>query len=140
MNGVSTILDSRGQPFQVAGGARADGGVPAPDGTTRIPGLAGSSAYAYDASRLQTQEFGEWFPQIRSPDAEINVHRDRMVARSRDLARNSGWAAGGITRILDNVIGTHLAVAGAARLPRAGTSVRHQGVRRGLGERVSPGS
>ncbi|HSC65541.1 MAG TPA: phage portal protein, partial [Caldimonas sp.] len=45
---------------------------------------------------------------IRSPDSEINFYRDRMVARSRDLARNSGWAAGGITRILDNVIGTHL--------------------------------
>ena len=112
MTDVSAILDSRGRPFQLdlAGGgrARADAGVPAPDGTTRIPGLSGSSVYAYDASRMQTQEFGDWFPQIRSPDAEINVHRDRMVARSRDLARNSGWAAGGITRILDNVIGTHL--------------------------------
>ncbi len=31
-----------------------------------------------------------------------------MVARSRDLARNSGWASGGIVRILDNVVGTHL--------------------------------
>lgn len=48
---------------------------------------------------------GDWLPGIRSPDAEINQFRDRMVARSRDLVRNDGWAAGGITRILDNTVG-----------------------------------
>jgi len=51
---------------------------------------------------------GDWFPYIRSPDSEINQFRDRMVARSRDLARNDGWASGGITRILDNTVGAHL--------------------------------
>ncbi|WP_231606129.1 phage portal protein [Pandoraea apista] len=51
---------------------------------------------------------GQWFPQIRSPDSEINQHRDRMVSRSRDLARNDGWAHGGISRILDNTVGAHL--------------------------------
>ncbi len=35
---------------------------------------------------------GNWLPMIRSPDAEINWFRDRMVARSRDLARNSADA------------------------------------------------
>ncbi|WP_234487913.1 phage portal protein [Paraburkholderia aspalathi] len=51
---------------------------------------------------------GEWFPWIRSPDSEINFNRDRMVSRSRDLARNDGWASGAITRILDNTVGAHL--------------------------------
>lgn len=107
------IVDSRGQPLQrlpARGGARADAGtgVPRPDGTLLPPGLGWSSAFPYDASKLATQEMGEWNPLIRSPDSEINQFRDRMVARSRDLARNSGWAAGGIVRILDNTVGTHL--------------------------------
>ncbi|HLN23445.1 MAG TPA: phage portal protein [Patescibacteria group bacterium] len=63
------------------------------------------SVFPYDAANWSTQEMGDWLPWIRSPDAEINQFRDRMVARSRDLARNDGWAAGGITRILDNTVG-----------------------------------
>ncbi len=63
------------------------------------------SVFPYDAASWSTQEMGDWLPWIRSPDAEINQFRDRMVARSRDLARNDGWAAGGITRILDNTVG-----------------------------------
>nr|WP_245214485.1 phage portal protein [Pararoseomonas indoligenes] len=43
---------------------------------------------------------------MRSPDAEINYDRDRMVARSRDLVRNDGWATGGVTRIVDSAIGS----------------------------------
>ena len=109
MSGTSMIVDANGRPFQQAPhgnrGPRANGGW---DGTTtHVRGLA-NAMFPYDASRITSQEMGEWFPQIRSPDAEINMHRDRMVARSRDLARNSGWASGGIVRILDNVVGTHL--------------------------------
>ncbi len=109
------IIDVQGRPLVrlPAMGprrARADAGtgVPRPDGSLLPPGLGWSSAWPYDASKLASQEMGEWNPLIRSPDSEINQYRDRMVARSRDLARNSGWAAGGITRILDNVVGTHL--------------------------------
>lgn len=112
MSGVPVIVDAHGRPFgdSATRRARADGsnGVPGPDGSTRYPGLGPSSAFAYDAARMGTQEFGDWNPWLRSPDSEININRDRMVARSRDLVRNSGWASGGITRILDNVVGTHL--------------------------------
>lgn len=51
---------------------------------------------------------GGWFPTIHSPDYEINVFRDRMVARARDLTRNDGWANGAVTRILDNTVGAHM--------------------------------
>lgn len=71
----------------------------------------GSSSFPYESSNWQTQEMGDWLPVIRSPDAEINQFRDRMVARSRDLARNDGWASGGIMRILDNTVGTHMRLA-----------------------------
>jgi lambda family phage portal protein len=111
MSQQSVIVDTSGKPFSMPGQrrARADGGWSGVGGptSTSFTGFGGS-VYPYDASNVQTQEMGDWFPVIRSPDSEINFFRDRMVARSRDLARNSGWAAGGITRILDNVIGTHL--------------------------------
>jgi lambda family phage portal protein len=108
MSSVSAIVDATGKPFALPaqGRAHADGGFGGPSSTS-FTGFGGS-IYPYEASSAQTQEMGDWFPVIRSPDSEINFFRDRMVARSRDLARNSGWAAGGITRILDNVIGTHL--------------------------------
>lgn len=105
---ASLIVDQSGRPFEdVPAGSRAradDGGWGGP-GITQPPV---SGQFPYEASSVQTQEMGQWFPQIRSPDAEINQYRDRMVARSRDLARNDGWSAGGITRILDNTVGASL--------------------------------
>jgi lambda family phage portal protein len=96
------ILDSSGQPMKATpvshpAKARASVGMPT------IP--PDSSIFPYTASSWQSQEMGDWLPWIRSPDAEINIFRDRMVARSRDLVRNDGWATGGITRILDNTVG-----------------------------------
>ncbi|MDB5822181.1 MAG: capsid protein [Herminiimonas sp.] len=95
---MTMILDSTGRPFSEStpGKVRASVG----DGP--------SGTFPYEAASWQTQEMGNWQPWIRSPDAEINQFRDRMVARSRDLARNDGWAAGGITRILDNTVGASM--------------------------------
>jgi capsid protein len=108
---MSLIVDSTGKPFgdlPAGGRARADGGSSTP---LSIPGSVTQpygSIYPYEAARVDTPEMGNWNPWIRSPDSEINYWRDRMVARARDLARNDGWASGGITRILDNTIGAHL--------------------------------
>jgi lambda family phage portal protein len=104
---MSLIVDSTGKPFSdlpAGGRARADSGWGGP-GITQPPY---SSLFPYEAASVQTQEMGSWFPWIRSPDSEINFSRDRMVSRSRDLARNDGWASGAITRILDNTVGAHL--------------------------------
>jgi lambda family phage portal protein len=49
-----------------------------------------------------------WTPYIWSPDAELNLYRDRIVSRVRDLVRNDGWASGAVTRILDNAVGANL--------------------------------
>ena len=63
-------------------------------------------AWPYDAQVANSQEMENWQPWLRSPDAEINFDRDRVVARTRDLYRNDGWAHGGIVgRILDAAIG-----------------------------------
>jgi lambda family phage portal protein len=60
----------------------------------------------YDAANWSSQEFGDWLPWILSPDREINLYRDRIVARARDLVRNDGWAKGAIGRILDATVGS----------------------------------
>jgi len=98
----SVIVDSRGQPLTPMP-PKATGNA-----TTLTEGMAGQSVFPYEAASWATQEMGNWLPWIRSPDAEINQFRDRMVARHRDLVRNDGLAAGGITRILDNTVGASL--------------------------------
>jgi lambda family phage portal protein len=98
---MTGLVDLRGQPLSAAPPkVRGDMGV-----NRRTEGVSGRSVFPYEAADWATQEMGDWLPWIRSPDAEINQFRDRMVARSRDLVRNDGWAAGGIIRILDNTIG-----------------------------------
>jgi lambda family phage portal protein len=72
------------------------------------PSANRDALFAYRAADDASQEMGDWWPQIRSPDAEINQFRDRMVARLRDQRRNDGWMAGALTRILDNTIGSGL--------------------------------
>jgi lambda family phage portal protein len=104
---MTLIVDSNGKPFgdlPAGGRARADSGL----GGTVLAVPPYSNAFPYEASSYGTPEMGNWYPWIRSPDSEINLHRDQMVARSRDLARNDGWASGGITRILDNTVGAHM--------------------------------
>src|SRR5258708_40089029 len=101
----SILVDASGKPLSLPAPrrARAEGW-----GGPGITAPMGGSVFPYQAANWQTQEMSEWLPWIRSPDSEINFYRDRMVARSRDLARNDGWANGGITRILDNTVGAHL--------------------------------
>lgn len=67
--------------------------------------LHGGQSFAYDGAVIASQSMDGWNPYIRSPDGEINDHRDRMVARARDLLRNDGYAAGLINRLLDAAIG-----------------------------------
>lgn len=76
-------------------------------------GLAGDArnAYSYDAANIANADTAGWMPWVQSPDYEYNVHRDRIVARSRDLRRNDGWASGGITALLDEVIGSQFRLA-----------------------------
>jgi lambda family phage portal protein len=93
------ILDSAGKPLTAQTANRRAGA--SLDNT-------GFGSFPYDAAQWSSQEMGDWLPSIRSPDSEINQFRDRMVARSRDLVRNDGWAAGGITRILDNTVGASM--------------------------------
>jgi len=103
MSAPFQILDASGKPMSMPTPARARA-----SGAPGYLNLPSGSNFAYEASNIASQEMGNWQPWIRSPDSEINPFRDRMVARTRDQVRNDGWSTGGVTRILDNVVGTHL--------------------------------
>jgi len=83
-----------------------------PDGTPFPPvqpgkakALANNSNVPYDAADNYGDHMAAWQPYLWSVDGEKNIYRDRIVSRIRDIERNDGWASGGITRIVDNVIG-----------------------------------
>lgn len=101
------LLDSSGRAIS----ATAVDRVRAAGGRLGASYLGGSfsngGAFPYDAAAWDSPELGNWSPWLRSPDGEINQHRDRMVARQRDLVRNDGWASGLIGRILDSTIGPY---------------------------------
>jgi len=67
--------------------------------------LHGSSNVPYDAADRSSQHMAAWTPFLGSPDGDLNMYRDTIAARIRDLVRNDGWASGAVTRLLDNVIG-----------------------------------
>jgi lambda family phage portal protein len=104
MNQPPAVFDSRGAVIPPAAIARIrEGGR-----RGRLQGsLSGpmQNFFPYDAADWTSQELGTWMPQVRSPDSEINIHRDRIAGRARDLRRNDPWASGAIARILDSTIG-----------------------------------
>lgn len=84
-------------------------GRPLPPSTQKMKygALSGSGRVPYDAADSFSDQMANWQPALWSPDNEINIYRDRIVSRMRDLARNDGWASGTITRVLDNAIGAN---------------------------------
>lgn len=105
MSQLPALLDSKGRTIPAHAIARIREGA---RGAGRMRGaLSGPNQnfFPYDAADFTSQELGGWYPQVRSPDAEINIHRDRIAGRARDLRRNDPWASGAISRILDSTIG-----------------------------------
>ncbi|WP_445494042.1 phage portal protein [Photorhabdus sp. SF281] len=82
-------------------------GQPLPPSRPKLSMLVGGSRVPYDAADSSSDQLANWQPALWSPDNEINIYRDRIVSRVRDLARNDGWASGAITRVLDNAIGAN---------------------------------
>lgn len=89
------ILGADGRPLQ-----------PSPQ-KMKYGALSGSGRVPYDAADSFSDQMANWQPALWSPDNEINIYRDRIVSRMRDLARNDGWASGTITRVLDNAVGAN---------------------------------
>lgn len=74
-------------------------GEPLPPSNAKLKfnALSGSGRTPYDAADSYSDQLANWQPALWSPDNEINIYRDRIVSRMRDLARNDGWAAGAVT-------------------------------------------
>ncbi|HFO4903664.1 TPA: phage portal protein, partial [Escherichia coli] len=85
------IVDKNGRPF--------------PQQTEKKRALNDSGRIPYDSAGFSHGSVAGWNPVLWSPDNEVNIWRNRMVARMRDLVRNDGWANGSITRLLDNAMG-----------------------------------
>lgn len=103
---LPAVLNQRGEivPPKVIDGVRRRAHM---EGGWNGNGIGyGPQFFPYESAEWFTAEMGNWLPWIRSADAEINIFRDRMVGRQRDIVRNDGWAAGVIDRILDNTIGS----------------------------------
>lgn len=62
------------------------------------------------ASRVRKQ-LHNWLPARATADADLLPDQDMLVARSRDLNRNNGVAAGAFQCLQDNTIGTGLRLA-----------------------------
>lgn len=60
---------------------------------------------AHRAASLTARELASWLPPVGSPDADLIGELPTLVARSRDLVRNHGVAAGAIQTLVDNVVG-----------------------------------
>ncbi|EPE9889359.1 phage portal protein [Yersinia ruckeri] len=80
-------------------------GRPLAPSRSRASMLNGSGGVPYDAADSFSDSMANWQPALWSPDNEINIYRDRVVSRVRDMVRNDGWASGSVTRILDNAVG-----------------------------------
>lgn len=91
MDGELQILGADGKPMRQG----------------RAMALAGGGGIPHDAADIYAPHTAEWVPYLWSSDATINMFRDRMVARMRDLVRNDGWASGAVTRVLDNAVGAN---------------------------------
>lgn len=91
MSNPPQILDSNGKPFE-----------PKP---SRASMIIGGGHTPYDAADVFGPHMAVWQPYLWSPDGELNVYRDRIVSRIRDVVRNDGWASAAVTRTIDNVIG-----------------------------------
>ncbi|WP_197683845.1 phage portal protein [Pandoraea faecigallinarum] len=79
----------------------------APLRPSRARMLTGGSRTPYDAADIRGDHVADWNPYLWSPDGELNMYRDRIVSRVRDLVRNDGWASAAVTRTLDTVIGAN---------------------------------
>ncbi len=89
---------------------RSEASVPVPP----EPGVrfgAGCGTYAdspYAGASLTRKQLSNWQPDRRPADAELLPSYDMLVARSRDLDRNNGVAAGSFQTLNDNVVGIGL--------------------------------
>jgi len=68
---------------------------------------------AYTGASHRRKQLSNWNPRLSPADADLLPELGDLVARSRDLDRNNGVAAGSFQALQDNVIGIGLRLAAA---------------------------
>ncbi|WP_254436885.1 phage portal protein [Ruegeria arenilitoris] len=71
----------------------------------RDAGFNGTAPYIAGDAGVDTMQGFQ--PSVLAPDAEIGPGRERITARTRDLVRNNGWAAGAVSKEVDAIIGAN---------------------------------
>ncbi len=66
---------------------------------------------AHRGASRQARELSSWQPTLAPAEDELRDELPTLVARSRDLVRNHGIAAGAIQTLIDNVVGSGLRLA-----------------------------
>lgn len=61
---------------------------------------------AYSAASNEHASMAAWRPGTYSGHSALGLNRDVVVDRINDAVRNSGWASAGVTRLVDNVVGS----------------------------------
>jgi lambda family phage portal protein len=83
-------------------------GLVAADGVTPLRSASSYRANSnYRGADRLSQELGNWFPPLTSPGGELHWERDQLVARSRDIERNNGYARGIKHTLVEGVIGAN---------------------------------
>ena len=79
-----------------------------PDGTpaVRERTIGRELATSFQAASRRDTDLEAWNPQNPSGASALFGDRDPMIARVHDLARNDGWASGGVARQVDAIIGS----------------------------------
>lgn len=81
------------------------------DGSNNSWGRYGYRDTPYAGASWIRKQLSNWLPIRASADAELLGDMDKLIARSRDLDRNTGVAAGAFQTHLDNVVGANLRLA-----------------------------
>jgi len=79
-----------------------------PDGepVARVRATGRELASSFTAASRRDTDLEAWSPHNPSGASALFGERDPMIARVHDLARNDGWASGGVTRQVDAIVGS----------------------------------
>ncbi|WP_051011701.1 phage portal protein [Nitratireductor pacificus] len=61
---------------------------------------------AYQGAGYDNPSLAKWRPRTWSGHSALRWDRESLVDRLNDVARNDGWASAGVTRLVDNIIGS----------------------------------
>ncbi len=82
-------------------------GQPLPPAPVKAHASAGwGLGRAFRGASLTDPDLASWSAYNPAPQVAIAADRNILSARIHDLARNDGWASGGVARVVDAVIGS----------------------------------